>query len=134
VSGTRRTPLDRPAAQLRITLRAVELYVAMGKLKCTCLPPPPVEYWTRKECPACSHWYDLHDQLADELGASVEPWEWPIVARQGPKRAGSPAMDAGIAVRMAAFKAAAKARRTTSSPREEGSRNVNVNADQEPRN
>jgi hypothetical protein len=114
MSGTKRTPLDRPVVGFRITEHAVDIFIAMGRLKCTCLPPPP-EYWTHKMCVSCEKWYSLHGRLADELGASVEPWEWPIVGRQSPRRAGSTCWNEGIAARTAAFKAAAKARRTSSS-------------------
>jgi hypothetical protein len=113
VSGTRRTPLDRPPVA-QITPRAVDLFIAMGKLRCTC-PPPPPEYWKHKICVGCERWYDLHGLLDDELGC--EPWEWPCVARQGPKHAGSTCMNEGIAARMAALKAAAKARRAATATR-----------------
>jgi hypothetical protein len=89
MSGTRRIPLNRPAVGLRITERAIDVFIAMGRLKCTCLPPPP-EYWLHKMCAGCEKWYDLHSQVAGELGNSIEPWMWPILARQSPKRAGSP--------------------------------------------
>jgi hypothetical protein len=111
MSGTRRTPLDRPVVT-QITPRAVELYVAMGKLRCTC-PPPPSPTWP--PCPGCAKWWDLHDLLDDEIGG--EPWEWPVVARQGPKHAGDTCMNEGIAARMAMLKAAVKARRATAATR-----------------
>src|SRR6266478_5324957 len=107
MSGTRRVPLARrPAVQ--ITPRAVELFVAMGKLRCTCPPPDP----KRSPCPGCERWYDLHDELHGEL--ACKPWEWPCVARHSPKRAGSPAWNDDIAARMAMLKEAAR-RRTDSS-------------------
>jgi hypothetical protein len=104
MSGTRRVPLGRrPAVQ--ITPRAVELFVAMGPLRCTCPSPKPP---TQSTCPGCEHWYDLHDELHRELGA--KPWEWPYVARQGPKRAGSPTWNEDIAARMAMLDMAAGGR------------------------
>jgi hypothetical protein len=111
MSGTRRTPLvRRPAVQ--ITPRAVDLYTAMRKLWCTCLPPPrPPE---RGPCAGCASWYDLHAELHTELGC--RPWEWPCVARQSPKRAGSTYWNEDIAARMTALKEAARARRTASPP------------------
>jgi hypothetical protein len=132
---TNRTPIARPSA-VQITSRALDLYEAMGRLKCTCAPSPPDEYWKRKMCAGCERWYDLHDELNDEL--RCEPWEWPCVARQSPKRAGSTCMNEGIAARMAALKAAAKARRTASAalggvkktvPKNEPSREGGPNAE-----
>jgi hypothetical protein len=117
MSGTRRTPINRPPVA-QITPRAIDLYVAMSRLRCTCAPPSP----TRTECPGCERWWDLHSELDDEL--NCEPWQWPCVARQSPTRAGSTCMNEGIAARMAALKAAAKARRTKPSSREEGNQNA----------
>jgi hypothetical protein len=37
---TNRTPIQRPALTM-ISPRAVELFTAMGKLRCTCPPPSP---------------------------------------------------------------------------------------------
>jgi hypothetical protein len=112
MSGTRRVPLARrPAVQ--ITPRAIELYMAMGKLKCTCPPPSP----KRSTCPGCERWYDLHDELHWEL--QCKPWEWPCIARQSPKRAGSTCMSEGIVATMALLREAAR-RRTASSSLEEG--------------
>jgi hypothetical protein len=103
MSGTRRTPLvRRPAVQ--ITPRAIDLYAAMGNLRCTCAPPSP----KRSPCPGCERWYDLHDALHGELGC--KPWEWPCVARQSPKRAGSTCMNESIAATMALLRQAASQR------------------------
>jgi hypothetical protein len=109
VSGTRRVPLDRTAA-VQISPRAVDLYLVMSKLKCTCTPPPP-EYWKHKMCPGCARWYGLQADLHEEL--RCEPWQWPCVARQSPKRAGSTCWNEDIAVRVALLKEAARARRTS---------------------
>jgi hypothetical protein len=118
VSGTRRTPINRPAVA-QVTERAIDLWVAMTKLRCTCTPPPP-EYWLHKMCPGCERWYELHGELNDELHCA--PWQWPCAARASPKRAGSPTMNEYIAATMAMLKAAAKARRTASpSSEKEGS-------------
>lgn len=108
---TNRTPIQRPALTT-ITARALDLYEAMGKLRCTCPPPSP----ERSLCPGCRDWHDLHDALHSELGCA--PWEWPCVARQRPKRAGSPAWNEDIAARMTLLKDAA--RRHTAPPSEEG--------------
>jgi hypothetical protein len=105
MSGTRRTPLARrPAVQ--ITPRAVVLFVAMGKLRCTCLPPPRPP--TRSPCAGCARWYDLHAELHVEL--HCKPWEWPCVARQSPKRAGSTAWNETIAGTMAQLDEAVRRR------------------------
>jgi hypothetical protein len=101
MSGTRRTPLTRPPVG-QITPRAIDLYESMGKLKCTCPSPKPP---TQGPCPGCSRWYDLHDDLHTELGC--RPWEWPCVARQSPKRAGSTCMSESIAATMTALDEAA---------------------------
>jgi hypothetical protein len=107
MSGTRRVPLARhPTVQ--ITAEAVELFEAMSKLKCSCAPPSP----TRSPCPGCAKWYDLHEQLHTALGCEL--WQWPCIARQSPKRAGSTCMNDEIAARMVMLKEAAKARRTAS--------------------
>jgi hypothetical protein len=105
MSGTRRTPLvRRPTVQ--ITPRAVELYVAMGKLRCTCPPPSP----GRTQCPGCARWYDFHAELHDELRCA--PWEWPCVARQSPKRAGSTCWNEDVRARLALLKEAARPARS----------------------
>jgi hypothetical protein len=92
--STNRTPIQRPALKM-ISLHAIDLFAAMGKLRCTC-PPPSLK---RSPCPGCERWYDLHDDLHRELGC--RPWEWPCVARHSPKRAGSPCWNEDIAARMA---------------------------------
>jgi hypothetical protein len=113
MSGTRRTPLARPPA-VQITPRAIYLFVAMGKLRCTCAPRDwSGKYWEHQPCAGCARWYDLHDELNDEL--RCEPWEWPCVARQSPKRAGSTCWNEDIAARMALLKAAARRRAASSS-------------------
>jgi hypothetical protein len=119
MSGTRRTPISRPPVA-QVTARGVELFTAMGKLRCTCPSPRPP---TQGPCPGCEQWYDLHDALHTEL--KLPPWQWPCVARQSPKRAGSTCWNDDIAARMAALKAAAKARRVTPSS-QEGSPNEPV--------
>ena len=108
MSGTRRTPLvRRPAVQ--VTPRAVDLYIAMGKLKCTC-PPPALK---RSTCPGCERWWDLHADLHSELAA--KPWEWPVAARKSPKRAGSPTWTETIAATTALLDEAVRRRATASS-------------------
>jgi hypothetical protein len=114
---TNRTPIQRPALTM-ITPRAVELFVAMGKLRCTCPPPSP----KRSPCPGCERWYDLHADLHDEL--QCKPWEWPCVARQSPKRAGSPTWNETIAATMTALQEAARRRAAPSPSREEGDPNA----------
>jgi hypothetical protein len=62
--STNRVPINRPAVA-QISERAVDLYIAMGRLKCSCPSPRPR---TLGPCPGCAKWYDLHDLLDDELG------------------------------------------------------------------
>ena len=113
MSGTRRVPLGRrPAVQ--ITPRAVELFVAMDKLRCTCPSPKPP---TQSPCPGCERWYDLHAELHVEL--RCKPWEWPCVVRQSRKRAGSTRMSESMAATMTLLQEAAR-RRTASSSLEGG--------------
>jgi hypothetical protein len=102
---TNRIPVQRPA-QTMISHRALDLFIAMGKLCCSCPSPKPV---TQSPCRGCDRWYDLHDELHRELGCKL--WDWPCVARQKPKGAGSTYVSADITARMAALQQAA-ARRT----------------------
>ena len=96
MAGTKRIPLARrPATQ--ITPRAIELFVAMGKLRCSCNGHSSC-------CEACDEWWRLHDELHDEL--CLKPHEWPCVARQGPKRAGPVCEDEDTASRMALLRSA----------------------------
>jgi hypothetical protein len=104
---TNRTPIERPALTM-ITPRAVALFTAMGRLRCTCPSPKPP---TREPCAGCARWYDLHADLHDEL--QCQPWEWPCVARQSPRRAGSLAWNENIAGTMRLLEEAAR-RRTSS--------------------
>jgi hypothetical protein len=106
---TNRTPIQRPS-QTMITNRALDLYAAMGKLRCTCPPPPPA-YWKRKPCPGCERWFDLDATLHTELG--LRPWQCPATARQGPRRAGSTYTNEEIAARMKALQQAAARRAAT---------------------
>jgi hypothetical protein len=113
MSGTRRVPLARrPTVQ--ITPRAIELYEAMGRLRCTCPSPKPP---TREPCSGCRRWYDLHGELDEEL--RLPPWYWPIVGRQGARAAGSPAMNETIAATMKMFEDAIRRRRAAVSARKE---------------
>ncbi len=109
---TNRTPIARPALA-QITPRAIDLFVAMGKLKCSCPSPKPV----KGPCAGCAAWYDLHDQLHRELAA--EPWRWPVVGRQGPKRAGSPTINETIAATMALLDEAVRRRAAVPARKEE---------------
>jgi hypothetical protein len=108
MSGTRRTLLARHSVA-QISPHAINLFVAMGRLRCTCPSPRPP---TQEPCPGCERWYDLHAELHVELGC--KPWEWPCVARQTPKRAGSACMNQSIAATMTLLQEAAR-RRTPSS-------------------
>jgi hypothetical protein len=121
MSGTKRVPIERRST-VQITERALDLWEAMNRLRCTCLPVIQEHYWLHKMCASCRRWYDLHTELNDEL--HCEPWQWPCVARASPKRAGSQYVNEFIATTMAALKAAAKARRAAAC--KEG---ANVDAD-----
>ena len=105
---TNRTPIQRPALTM-ITPRAIDLYITMGRLRCTCPSPKPV---TQGPCSGCARWYDLHDDLHRELGC--QPWEWPCVARRSPKRAGSTYWNDDIAARTALLDGAVQQRRAAS--------------------
>jgi hypothetical protein len=118
MSGTRRTPLARHSA-VQITPRAIELYEAMGRLRCTCPSPRPP---TQGPCRGCARWYDLHDLLDDEL--RLPPWYWPIVGRQGARAAGPPAMNETIAATMKMFEDAIRRRRAAVPAREEEGTNA----------
>jgi hypothetical protein len=74
MSGTRRTPVARRSIT-PITPRAVELYLKMRRLRCSC-PPPGREYWKRPTCASCEKWWNLHRELDREL-APRPPWIWP---------------------------------------------------------
>jgi hypothetical protein len=85
-------PVKRRTLKLRdvrITPRAVELFIEMCALRCTCPPKDPVRYWEHQRCAGCEEWWELHSQLLTE--SNCKPWEWPciqnpLVAR--PKNAG----------------------------------------------
>ena len=112
---TNRTPINRPAVA-QISDRALDLFEAMGRLRCTCPSPKPPTQGYRAPCPGCERWYDLHADLHDEL--QCQPWEWPCISRLSPKHAGSPTMSQSAPALMAALKEAAKARRTAASRKE----------------
>jgi len=108
---TNRTPIQRPAAT-PITDRALDLFEAMGRLKCSCPPPRPL---AGEPCPGCRQWFDLHDLLHTEL--KLKPWQWPCVSRRGPKHAGDTCWNDEISARMKMLSNAAKARRTNVGPK-----------------
>ena len=103
MSGTKRIPVARRPME-QVTPRAVALFVAMGKLRCTC--PPPQQ--TRSPCLGCERWWGLHNELHDEL--RCKPWERPAVGRQGVNRADSTCSNENIAARMAMLRKAARRR------------------------
>ena len=106
MSGTRRVPINRRHTT-PITPRAVELFVAMGRLRCSCGPPKSGTPY--KLCAGCERWHNLQVELNNEL--RCRPWEWPCVSRQGPKHAGGTAWNERIAATMKALREAAKAQR-----------------------
>jgi hypothetical protein len=113
MSGTRRTLLARHSVP-QISPRAAALFAAMGRLRCTCPQPKPP---TQEPCSGCARWYDLHADLHVEL--RLKPWEWPCVARQNPKRAGSTCWNEDIADRMAMLDEAVAGRRAAAAREEE---------------
>jgi hypothetical protein len=74
MAGTRRIPIARQYTTPSITERAVELFVEMKALVCTCPPINWDRYWERKCCAACDKWWSLHGQLHRELGCRLEQW------------------------------------------------------------
>jgi hypothetical protein len=75
---TKRTPIARHH-MASISERAVELYLAMKRIRCTCPPPEPgfTSPKLRDQCGNCERWWSLHNQLADEL--KLRPWFWPVI-------------------------------------------------------
>jgi len=75
--GTRRVPITRTAIP-QITPRAIELFDALRRCRCSC---PPIdwegEYWKRDRCAGCERWWDLHHDLHREL--HCKPWHFPCV-------------------------------------------------------
>jgi hypothetical protein len=77
MSGTRRVPIER-ATLTRIPAEAISIYCEMIRLRCTCKPyPNPKQWWGRKECRACEKWWELHNELADQI--LHKPWQWPLI-------------------------------------------------------
>lgn len=101
---TNRTPIQRRPT-IPITARAVDLYVAMGKLRCTCPQPKPP---TQSPCAGCERWHDLHEELHRELQCKL--WQWPCVGRSGAKAAGLTAYNDDISERMALLEEAVRRR------------------------
>jgi len=76
--GPIRKPLAHPVRTQQITPRAIQLFDQIRRVRCSC---PPIdwegEYWKGRECPGCKRWWQLHNELHDELGG--KPWEWPAI-------------------------------------------------------
>src|SRR5262249_33621980 len=76
--GPIRKPLAHPVRTQMITPAAIRLFDQIRHVRCTC---PPIdwegEYWKGRECPGCKRWWQLHNELHDELGG--KPWEWPAI-------------------------------------------------------
>jgi len=77
MSGTKRVPVARsPIPQ--ITPEAVRLFDAMRRCRCTC---PPIDwkgkYWGRQQCAGCKRWWELQNQLCDEVHAPI--WQYPCI-------------------------------------------------------
>jgi hypothetical protein len=73
IRRTTRRGNHRPISPL-----AVELFVQMQSLKCTC---DPVDWngkpWQHEPCSACHEWWALHADLHNLL--NCRPWEWPCI-------------------------------------------------------
>jgi hypothetical protein len=80
MSGTRRIPINRRSVTA-IAPRAVELYKAMRRIRCTCPLPKPGRNAPsmRDQCRGCSKWWSLHSELDAALGPT-KPWLWPHLA------------------------------------------------------
>jgi hypothetical protein len=75
--STRRRPIIRRQTA-PISPRAVELYKAKRRIRCTCGPYPPGRGPHRKQCAGCFRWWELHSELDEALGPT-KPWLWPYV-------------------------------------------------------
>jgi hypothetical protein len=109
---TNRVPIDRPPT-MRVSERALDIYEAMRRLRCTCLPVIPERYWDHKQCASCRRWSDLQSELNAELGCL--PWQWPCVYRRSSSTKHTGPLDwrqQDMHDRTVALKAALKARRT----------------------
>jgi hypothetical protein len=74
---TNRTPLARQSTA-PINPQAVELYLKMRRIRCSC-PPPELGRSapsTRDQCGHCERWWSLHSALDEALGPA-KPWLWP---------------------------------------------------------
>src|SRR5262249_21687508 len=75
MSGSKRTPLARQSLQPRIPPKAVELFNAMRRCRCTCDLSSPKRL--HRGCPGCDTWWTLHSELDTEL--AMPPWQWPCI-------------------------------------------------------
>jgi len=75
--ATKRTPLRREVLT-PLTPRAIELWEAMQRLECTCLPRDwDGAYWEHQECAGCAEAGRLDSELWREL--QLKLWQWPAV-------------------------------------------------------
>ena len=94
---TKRTPIRRPPRST-IMPRAVELFIAMRAIRCTCPPDKPIH---RKPCRGRDQWWRFNGELCREL--RLEPWQFPAIAHRDEHN------DARQAALFAALAEAAKA-------------------------
>jgi len=77
MSGTKRVPVARSPLPV-ISPAAITLFDAMRRCRCTC---PPIDwegkYWGRQQCAGCERWWELQNQLCDEVHARI--WQYPCV-------------------------------------------------------
>jgi hypothetical protein len=70
-------PRDPPTPQF--TAEAVDTFLAMKEIVCTCTPRDWAgRYWEHTPCAGCEKWWALHSRLVD-LWPGAKPWWWPIV-------------------------------------------------------
>jgi hypothetical protein len=72
---TKRTAIARRYTA-SVSERAVELYLAMKRIRCGCEAPPPGRIAPSPQCAACERWWNLHSELDEALGPT-KPWLWP---------------------------------------------------------
>jgi hypothetical protein len=98
-------PKTDGAQPVEISAAALDVYVEMKKVRCTCEPEirPPDEGWELwEECSGCRQWFALNHALLRMLGKAVPVYEYAVV----PPSSGM-AVEPGRAVeRMCAFEEA----------------------------
>ena len=91
MSHTKRTPIARQAT-LRVSPRAIALFEQLERARrrrraATCIVGDSPAGYCSSECAACRTWYDLNDELHQELG--LKPWQ--LCLPRNPYPPGTPA-------------------------------------------